>query len=138
MPLARLPVAVAALPYMRAIHIFLVMASPAIIIIYRIWRSIVNVLVDGIIKGAYINKCRTYHRICTCVVGTVATDAVITACERDSVRVASVACCALVSSIMIYAWVARPAYCSVKGLEGLYIVLAVMAQTAGYGLAEGV
>jgi hypothetical protein len=55
MPLARLPVTVAALPYILAVHVLLVMASPAVVVIYSIRRSIVNVLMDGIIKGAYID-----------------------------------------------------------------------------------
>ncbi len=54
-PLARLPVAIAALLYMRAVHILLVVASPAVVVIYSIWRSIVDILMDGIIEGAYIN-----------------------------------------------------------------------------------
>ncbi len=127
-PLARLPVAITALLDVLSIHVYLVMAHPAVVIGHITGRnSFVNVLVDGLVKGTYINQCRLCHRIRSSVIRTVAFNTGIATGKRDVVRVASVAGCALFSSIMIYARVACPAYSCVQGLEGLHIVLTIMA-----------
>ena len=90
---------------------------------------------NGFVKCIYINQRRPCHRVLASVVGSVAFDACVTAGESDPVRIASVAGRALVPPIVVYGWMAGPAYSYIQCLERLYIVLAVVAQTAGNGLA---